>query len=198
MLLQICGSTIVAEDGSSAEVDVIIWATGFDLPAILKTIDVRGPNSSSLSDTLTKRPEGFYGLAYSGFPNLFTIMGPNTGLGHNSIIYIIECAVNSIVQLAKWVDTKKLKCIEVSKTAQDCFNADVQQRLKGSVWFSGCKSWYLDRLGAEEGSDSGSSVLWPGLCIEYYKRTAWLKKDDWEATAAEPRAAAALDKVKQQ
>ncbi|KAF6256910.1 monooxygenase protein [Scenedesmus sp. NREL 46B-D3] len=165
---EVRGSRIIAEDGSEAEVDVIIYATGFDLTALHHDIDVRGTAADGLAQHLGDKPAAFLGMAVAGFPNLFLINGPNTGLGHNSMIYMAECGVAAIVRLLRVMQRKRLRWLEVTAAAQARFNADVQRRLRGSVWLSGgCGSWYINKDG------EGSSVLWPGLCLEYWWRTCF-------------------------
>uniref|UniRef100_A0A383W441 Flavin-containing monooxygenase n=1 Tax=Tetradesmus obliquus TaxID=3088 RepID=A0A383W441_TETOB len=189
---EVHGIVIIAEDGTEAEVDVIIYATGFDLTATHHGIDITAPAAGAgvaaaaagshaqqtlnFADVMGDKPRAFYGLGVAGFPNLFMINGPNTGLGHNSMIYMAECGVKFIVKLLRRMRRQRLKSIQVTAAAQQQFNKELQARLRSSVWLAGgCGSWYVDRDG------EGSSVLWPGLCLEYWWRTcvAGPRAGDW-------------------
>lgn len=144
--------SITAEDGSTATgVDAIIFATGFDVAASVqfKNLSVKGLNGQDLSKTLAHDPYGTYlGMAISGFPNMFILLGPNTWLGHNSVIYMIECTVSMIMKFIRKMkkSTGKLRWWEVDRSAQQRFSSECQARLQGSVWLSGgCSSWYLPK-----------------------------------------------------
>ena len=174
------GKTLLARDGTLAEdVDVIIFSTGFDLTGAILGVDVRGLGGQCLAEIWRSQgPKSYYGMATAGFPNLFFLMGPNTGLGHNSIIYMIECQVAYVVKCLRWMQSAGLKWLEVKREVQESFFEKLQQKLKGSVWLGGgCKSWYLDGMG-------GSFALWSGLCLDYWWQTLWLKKQDWNAVKA--------------
>jgi cation diffusion facilitator CzcD-associated flavoprotein CzcO len=154
--------TITAADGSTAaDVDAIILATGFDVAASLqfKTLTVKGLDGKDLCKTLAEDPYGTYlGLAVSGFPNMFVLMGPNTWLGHNSVLFMIECGVKLIMKFIKEMkrSTGKLQWWEVDQSAQQRFSREAQARLQGSVWLSGgCSSWYLPK---EDGLTSKVTV----------------------------------------
>lgn len=209
--------TIIADDGSTAsDVDAIIFATGFDVGASLqfKNISMQGLAGKDLNKTLASDPYGTYlGLAVSGFPNMFIMMGPNTWLGHNSVIFMMECGVNLIMKLLN--ATRKLgvnfRCLEVRESSQRGFSHEAQNRLKGSVWLSGgCSSWYLpqnnnnsdnnlplngieaapilsnDDVAAAEVVDGSkvACVMWVGSCVEYWWRTLWPRKRDWAVTTS--------------
>eukprot|EP00775_Hariotina_reticulata_P003502 gene3502-3771_t len=172
---EVKGNTIIAEDGSTVEADVIVFATGFDLSAVYHGLAIKGRAGADFDQQLTEEREEYLGLAAHNFPNLFTINGLNTGLGHNSLIFMTECAVNFIVKVVKNMQANKLRLVEVKQAAQHSFTEEVQQRLKGSVWLSGgCKSWYQSKDG------ENSVVLWPGLCVEYWWRTLWPRTADWQ------------------
>jgi cation diffusion facilitator CzcD-associated flavoprotein CzcO len=181
LLLQIKGGkTLVATDDTEAEdVDAIIFSTGFDLTGAITSVDVRGLHGQGLAKTwLSQGPKSYYGIAAAGFPNLFILMGPNTGLGHNSVVYMIECQVAYVVKCLQWMQKAGLEWLEVKEQAQERFFGRLQENLKRTVWLGGgCKSWYLDGMG-------GSFVLWSGLCLSYWWQTLWVKKADWNAVKA--------------
>jgi hypothetical protein len=96
----------------------------------------------------------------AGFPDWFLLVGPNTGLGHNSILFMIEAQVNYLVRALR----SGKRAIEVRPEAQAASYAEVQRRLQGTVWLSGCRSWYLTE-------DGRNDTLWPGSTLEYWWRT---------------------------
>lgn len=175
-------TTIVGEDGTAAEVDVIIFATGFNLQAPYHNLHVTGPGGRCLADALSEKPAGYLGIAVAGFPNLFTVTGPHTVLGSNSVLFMIECAANCIVKFASWMAAKGWKFMEIKQELQLKFTAEMHRRLKGTVWLSGgCSSWYLDGKG-------GSWALWPGLSMEYKRRTGSIKPQDFTVVEGEAKA----------
>lgn len=159
--------SIIAEDGSTvSNIDAVILATGFDVAASLQsaTISVQGIAGQDLNQTLATTPHGVYmGLAVPGFPNMFTLLGPNSWLGHNSMIFMTECAVNLIVKVINKLGScgGKLRWWEVSESALRRFSAEARVRLQGSVWLSGgCSSWYLPAGQGKAGSTvTGASVV---------------------------------------
>jgi cyclohexanone monooxygenase len=100
----------------------------------------------------------------TGFPNFFMITGPNTGLGHNSMIYMIESGVNYLMQAITAIRSQGLHSLEIKPEVQADYNREVQHRLHGTVWSSGCKSWYLTGGGK-------NNTLWPGFTFEYRRIT---------------------------
>jgi len=100
------------------------------------------------------------------------MLGPNTGLGHNSMIYMIESQANYIIDAVKKMLKQDLKSIEVRKNVQDKFNEEIQQKLVGTIWMSGCKSWYLNENGK-------NYTVWPGFTLEFRNRTKQINMEDY-------------------
>jgi hypothetical protein len=104
------------------------------------------------------------GLTVAGFPNLFFLVGPNTGLGHNSMVLMIEAQVAHMVQALDAMDRGGYDVIEPRAAVQAAYNAQLQQDLSGTVWSTGgCSSWYLDENGR-------NTTLWPGFTFSYMRR----------------------------
>jgi cation diffusion facilitator CzcD-associated flavoprotein CzcO len=146
-------------DGASVEhpVDTIIFGTGFhvtDMPIGERLSDVDGV---TLAEHWKGTPQTYLGTTVTGFPNLFLVIGPNTGLGHNSMIYMIECHLAYIVGCLRRMRRRGISSVEVKPEVQAEFNADVQRRMGTAVWTTGgCRSWYLTAEGR-------NTTLWPGL-----------------------------------
>jgi hypothetical protein len=122
--------------------------------------------------------QAYQGTLVAGYPNLFLLLGPNTGLGHNSIIFIIEAQVNYVLRCIRSMKAQGQTAIEVTPRAQTSYNQEVQKRTQGTVWGSGCKSWYLDAAGR-------NVTLWPGFTFSYWWRTLRLRRQDlrWSRAA---------------
>ena len=118
-----------------------------------------------LNDAWRDGAEAYLGMTVSGFPNLYILVGPNTGLGHNSIVFMIEAQVHYVLRCLERMEDRKVGALEVKPAALRAFNDRVQERLSSVVWNTGgCTSWYLD--------ENGKNVtLWPGYTTEYWLRT---------------------------
>src|SRR3954468_20247376 len=145
---------IVDGAGNLHELDAIVMATGFKVMDVPIADRVRGPEGT-LAEAWGEGMQAYLGTTVSGFPNLFMLVGPNTGLGHNSIVYMIESQLNYLVDALAVMDRRGLASVEVRPEVLKGFNEDLQRRLEGSVWNSGgCASWYLDAHGHNR-------TLWP-------------------------------------
>ena len=123
--------------------DVIVYATGFDIVASLDSLGVVGPRGVAMRDDSAKRggPEAYLGLAAPGFPNLFFLAGPNTGLGHSSMISMIEAQARYVAEAIARARVEQWATIEVKADACTTYNATLQSELLKNVWAS-CVSWY--------------------------------------------------------
>ena len=166
--------SIVTKDGSEHPIDAIIFGTGFVAAEIILDAKIVGLNGAELMEEWKKTgPEAYYGLTVSGFPNLLFLVGPNTGLGHNSIIHMIESQVNYVVEYLQILDKKGEKeFLDLKPQVQRQFNETIQQELKSTVWASGCQSWYQDSKGK-------ITSLWPGLTRRYRQETRQAKAEDY-------------------
>lgn len=154
-------------DGSGVEhpVDTIIFGTGFhvtDMPIGERLSDADGV---TLAEHWKGTPQTYLGTTVAGFPNLFFVIGPNTGLGHNSMIYMIECHLSYIVDCLRRMRRRGIASVEVKPQAQREFNAEVQRRMGTTVWTTGgCRSWYLTAEGR-------NTTLWPDLTWRFRRST---------------------------
>jgi cation diffusion facilitator CzcD-associated flavoprotein CzcO len=180
--------SIVDGDGVEHQLDTIVFATGFapSDPPIARRL--RGREGRTLSETWQGSPQAYLGTTVAGFPNLFIFYGPNTNLGHNSIVYMLESQMTYVLSALEAMEERGAACVEVRPQVQDVFNEEMQQRLQSSVWNSGCSSWYLDRHGR-------NSLQWPGFTFEYRRRTRRFEPADYRLSPpvpAEPVAAATV------
>jgi cation diffusion facilitator CzcD-associated flavoprotein CzcO len=161
---EVRANSIVTEDSREHEIDTIICGTGFHVTDTPFSQYIRGRGSQSLADTWQAGAHAYLGTTVSGFPNLFLLIGPNTGLGHNSMVYMIESQITYILDCLRTMDRRNLQAIEVLSGIEEAFNTEMQRRLQGTVWTSGCTSWYLDARGH-------NTTLWPGFTFEFRHRT---------------------------
>ncbi|WP_051586537.1 flavin-containing monooxygenase [Acinetobacter sp. Ver3] len=163
---EITENAIVTKDGQVREIDCLIYGTGFitDPRIYLKDFKCYGENGIELKEAWKEGAESYYGISTKGFPNLFQLLGPNTVLGHNSVIFMIESQVNYILQLIEAVEKSKTKAIVVKDLVQEEFNRKIQEKFAGTVWQSGCVSWYQ-----QEGGKNFS--LWPSYTWKYWLET---------------------------
>jgi cation diffusion facilitator CzcD-associated flavoprotein CzcO len=176
--------SVVDGDGVEHELDTIVFATGFapSDPPIARRL--RGRDGRTLSESWQGSPQAYLGTTVAGFPNLFVFYGPNTNLGHNSIVYMLESQMTYVLSALDSMDEHGATCAEVRPEVQDAFDAEMQERLQGSVWNSGCSSWYLDRHGR-------NSLQWPGFTFEYRRRTRRFDVGEYELTPRVPATAPA-------
>ncbi len=155
---------IVDAAGHHHPVDVVIYGTGFNAVDPLSPMRIVGRSGRELAEDWAEGPEAYLGISVSGYPNLFLLMGPNTGLGHNSVIFMIEAQVRYVRQLIERVLRGPNATVDVREDAQMRFNRRLQASLKGTVWTSGCSSWYQ--------TDTGRLIaIWPGFTFTYWFRT---------------------------
>jgi cation diffusion facilitator CzcD-associated flavoprotein CzcO len=166
-------------DGRLHELDVIVYATGFETLSFLSGTDIKGRDRRSLREEWHDGARAYYGMAVAGFPNFFMICGPNTFLGHNSVIAMLECQLDYILQALRLMRERQASALAVRPDAMQRFDHEVQRRLQGSAWAGGCTSWYKNPSGRITNN-------WCGSVEDYKRETARLEVADFElAPAAE-------------
>jgi len=155
---------ITRRDGQHDDYDVVIYATGFKTNPFLMGLDIKGTSGQSLREVWSEGAHAYLGLATHGFPNLHMMYGPNTNLGHNSIILMIEAQANYIVETIQTLDKNAWKSLEISAEAENTYNLNLQRRLGELVFSKVEHSWYMD----------GNKITnnWAGGVGEYRKRLA--------------------------
>jgi cation diffusion facilitator CzcD-associated flavoprotein CzcO len=156
--------SIVTSYGVEREVDTLILATGFHVTDMPLAHCVHGRGGQTLADAWGAGPAAYLGTTVAGFPNLFLFVGPNTGLGHSSMVYMIESQIAYLLDCLRFMRRRGVQTVEVQPEPQHAYNDEVQQRMQGTVWNTGCASWYLDARGR-------NTTLWPGFTWEYRRRT---------------------------
>jgi cation diffusion facilitator CzcD-associated flavoprotein CzcO len=144
------GKTLYLKDGSKVTVDVLILATGFKTSSPYEELDIVNTNNDHIDlnyDKIGTSPQINYGITISGAPNFFMMLGPTTGLGHNSVIYMIECQANYIIKTLKKMMQYNVASVDLKPEAGDAYWQWVQRRIKPMVWHGNCKSWYQNSSG---------------------------------------------------
>jgi cation diffusion facilitator CzcD-associated flavoprotein CzcO len=166
---------IRTEDGQHFGLDIIVMATGFFLADTKNYLPVVGRGGQLLKDVWdAESAQAYLGVHVAGFPNLALLLGPNSGLGHSSLVRVME---TQVVYLLQWLDQVEALgdtgSLDVRRVVQQSYNADLQRRLVGTAWASGCKSPLLDQHGR-------NSTIYPGLLSQYRKMTAKFNPHDYE------------------
>jgi cation diffusion facilitator CzcD-associated flavoprotein CzcO len=155
---------VVTADGVEHPANVIIFGTGFHVTDPPITGLIRGRDGRSLADVWQPTMRAHRGTMVSGFPNMFVLLGPNTGLGHTSVVLMIESQVRYLLGALAYQRRSGVAALEPSTQAQDRDAAQVDAKMAGTVWMrGGCRSWYLDATGR-------NSTLWPGFATSYRLR----------------------------
>jgi len=155
---------VVTKDGVTRDVDVLVLATGFQASEACAPFEVIGCDGRNLDQTWRNGAEAYLGTTVSGFPNFFTIVGPNTGLGHSSMVFMIESQVAYILSALQRMRRDSLDRVEVRPEVQRQYNDKLHARFPRTVWNSGCVSWYRTKSGK-------NTTLWPGFTFEFRRRT---------------------------
>ena len=153
---------VVGADGVERPADVLVLATGFHVTEVrfAERVAARG---QTLAEVWGPSPEAHLGTSVAGFPNLFFLMGPNTGLGHSSVVLMAEAQIEHVSNALDALDRPDVAAVEPRPEAQAAFIADVDRQMERTVWLTGCQSWYLDDTGR-------NATLWPGGVGAFHRR----------------------------
>ena len=158
------------ENGVERPADVLILATGFASHAFVAPMEIAGRDGVPLAREWADVARAYLGLSVPGFPNMFLLYGPNTNGGTGSVIYTIEAGLGHVIAALRELDQADASRIEVRRDAAEHFDRELRAALEGTVWHSGCTSWYVD----ENGNDPSQ---WPWLWSTYRRRAARLEPD---------------------
>ncbi len=177
-IMSISTKGVVTQDGKEHRLDAIIWGTGFRVTEFAIAHRIVGKDGKSLSDHWQGAPGAYLGTTVSGFPNYFTLLGPNTGLGHSSVVLMIEAQIELVLSSVQYFRKKKLSEMEPDRARELAFIKEVDKLSSGTVWLSGgCKSWYLDSTGR-------NSTLWPSSIGSFRRRILPFRRRDYTVKEA--------------
>ena len=151
---------VVTADGVVRPLDALVFGTGFHAADSVAPMSIVGRGGVTLDDAWRDGARAYLGISVAGFPNLFLLIGPNTGLGHNSMVFMIEAQIRYVMSALAHMRRARVPALDVRREVQAGFNAALQRRMARTVWASGCTSWYLDRSGR-------NTTLWPGFTFVY-------------------------------
>ncbi|MFH5229080.1 DUF4873 domain-containing protein [Antrihabitans spumae] len=168
-------------DGEVHDADVVVYGTGFEISERFTHEHIVGRGGLSITTAWRDGMEAYLGVAVAGFPNFFLMMGPNSGGGNQSIVFVIEAQARYIVECLAMMAAQDATRIEVRAGMQRDFNRQVHAKLEGSVWNSGgCESWYLDETGRNR-------AAWPGSSVSYWRRMRSPERRAYELSSVDER-----------
>lgn len=169
---------VVTADGTVRPADAIVVATGFHVTDSPTHHKIKGADGRTLGELWhSEGMQAYKGATVAGFPNLFFLVGPNTGLGHNSMVLMIESQLNYVLDALQTMDEHGLATLEVRRDAQRRYNDTVQRRMARTIWTTGgCASWYLDSRGV-------NTTLWPGFTFTFRQLTRRFDLAAYDSTA---------------
>jgi cation diffusion facilitator CzcD-associated flavoprotein CzcO len=177
-IAQIRERSVVDADGVEREVDTIILGTGFHVTDLPIAERLRGRDGRTLAEHWGGTLQALRGTTVTGFPNLFFVLGPNTGLGHTSVVLMAEAQSGYIRQALEHMERAGVGAIEPRQDAQDAWNEEIQRKSQGTVWLNGgCQSWYIDRNGK-------NSTLWPGHTFKFFAAMKRFRPSEYHAVRA--------------
>ncbi|MSP24797.1 MAG: NAD(P)/FAD-dependent oxidoreductase [Myxococcales bacterium] len=166
---------LVLANGRHVPADALVYGTGFRVHDYLGGMSILGRDGRSLATHWSGGAQAYLGTTISGFPNLFMMTGPNTGLGHNSILVMIEGQARLLGAAARLLQRQQLASIEPVPEVEARYNAWLRGRGAHTVWKTGCTSWYLDDAGR-------NTTLWPNLASAFRLRLNTLRESDYVLT----------------
>ena len=172
-ITEITPAGVRTSDGAERPADVLVLATGFRSHAFVAPMEVAGAGGRTLTEEWAAVPRAYLGMSVPGFPNMFLLYGPNTNGGSGSVIYTIEAGVRHVIAALDELERTRARRIEVRREAADAFDRELRAALAGTVWHTGCTSWYLD----ENGNDPSQ---WPWLWSTYRRRTGRIESGAYE------------------
>jgi cation diffusion facilitator CzcD-associated flavoprotein CzcO len=175
-IAEVTANGIRLEDGRVRPADVLVLATGFQTHGFVAPMEIVGAGGRTLAEEWAEVPYAYLGTSVPGFPNMFLLYGPNTNGGSGSVIYTIEAGVNHVIAALGELERARASRIEVRRRCAEEFNQELRAALAGTVWHTGCTSWYVD----ENGNDPSQ---WPWLWSAYRRRTARIAPGAYELGA---------------
>lgn len=166
---------VVTVDGREHPVDALIYGTGFAATDFLAPMQIKGLDGVELNQAWRDGAEAYKGISINGFPNLFLLYGPNTNLGHNSILYMLESQFAYVLNCLDALQQQGLRYMDVKPQVQQRFNQHLQQVIRHSIWEQGCTSWYKNAAGKNTNN-------WPGFTFTYRQQTRHLELADYDCS----------------
>jgi cation diffusion facilitator CzcD-associated flavoprotein CzcO len=171
---------IVTNDGRVHELDVIVLATGFDAHAFMKPMELVGPGGVRLSELWDGEPYGYRSVALPGFPNVFTLIGPHSPFGNQSLFTISETQMDFAISFIDMWRRREVDAMWPTMEATDRFNEEMRAAMPNTIWATGCKSWYIGK--------DGLPHAWPWTPEHHREMLAEPQLEEWEFAPGSRRA----------
>jgi cation diffusion facilitator CzcD-associated flavoprotein CzcO len=166
---------VVTADGERHPLDILVMATGFQAADAMAPYPVTGRRGVALNQAWRDGARAYLGTTVPGFPNFFMLVGPNTLLGHNSMVFMIESQVRYVLDALARMDRERVVAVDAKAEVVDAYNERLQARMRDTVWSTGgCTSWYQAQGGR-------ITTLWPGTSLEYWLRTRHFRLADYDS-----------------
>ncbi|MFC4997722.1 flavin-containing monooxygenase [Dactylosporangium cerinum] len=177
-LREIREHSVVDADGVARDVDVIVFGTGFHVTDIPFAGKVRGRDGALLSDVWAGSPRAYLGVAMPGFPNFFMLLGPNSGLGHSSMVYMIEAQAEHVKNAVLALDRAGATSIEVRRDVHDAYNCELDRKMARTVWeLGGCRTFYQDANGR-------NATIYPDWTFRFRRKAVRWRPRAYDLTGA--------------
>ena len=172
---EIVADGVIDNNGVKHEADIVIWGTGFHVVDAFDYLDIKGRDGLDLASQFKEHGvETYMGMTIHGFPNLYFMLGPNTALGHNSVVFMIEQQTKYIMKMLDEMKRRGAAAAEATLEAQTAFNTEIQRLVSKGIWTTGgCTSWYLDSHGKNR-------TIWPKFTFQYWWETRKVEAADFE------------------
>lgn len=170
---------VVLASGRHVPLDTLIYGTGFTVQSYLGKLRIHGRGGHELSERWGKNAAAYRGTTVAGYPNLFTLLGPNTGLGHNSVVFMIEAQIRYVMKCIAHMQRAKLSSVDVLPEVQAAYNKALGRDLDTTVWASGCESWYLN----DEGKNT---TIYPGFTFLFRQALGRFHPEEYAVTRGVP------------
>ncbi|CAN5404080.1 NAD(P)/FAD-dependent oxidoreductase [soil metagenome] len=154
---------VTMDDGTHVDLDIIVYGTGFDPHHFWAPMEIIGQGGRNLEEQWSPAANAYNGTTTPNFPNLFFLLGPNTGTGHNSVVLMAEAQAKYVVGALEYLRSGAAAWIAPTEQAADAFNAEIAERHARLVWASGCGSWYLNEAGIND-------TIYPGPVRDFQRR----------------------------
>jgi cation diffusion facilitator CzcD-associated flavoprotein CzcO len=185
-IAEVRSRSIVTRDGVERPTDTIVLATGFAVTDLPIAHRIAGRDGRTLAEVWDAGMVTNRGSTVAGFPNLFLLVGPNVGVGHTSMVYMIESQLAYVLDALQTMAEEGLAVLETTEAAQAAYRDLIAERSRGTVWLAGgCGSWYLDRHGH-------NTTLWPDFTFRFRQLTRRLDRENYVGTPAGARAEEAV------
>ena len=172
---EVTASGVLLESGRTIELDALIHGTGFSVQSYLGKMKIYGKGGVELGARWGKNPAAYRGTTVAGYPNLFTLLGPNTGLGHNSVVFMIEAQIRYVMSAIAHMRKARLGSVDVLPDVLTAYNTRIGRELDTTVWSSGCESWYLNDQGK-------NTTIYPGFTFKFRHETRTFHPEEYATT----------------